>query len=78
LSTVFFLFIPYYSIALVLSIIVWLLLIKRFYETGWLGAIAVGILAMIIFLVIAVLLALFFGIFHVIFERFLSLMILTL
>ena len=62
LSNLFFMFIPYTLIALLLSIIVWLLLIKRFYETGWLGAIAVGILAVIIYLVIAIILALIFGI----------------
>lgn len=66
LSTVFFLFIPYFS--LILSIFVWLLLIKSLYETGWLGAIAVGLLAMIIFLVVAILLALIFGIIKEIWE----------
>jgi hypothetical protein len=70
LSTLFFLFIPYSLIALVLNIIVWLLLIKSLYETGWLGAIAVGILAMIIFLVISIILALLFGILSVFIERF--------
>jgi hypothetical protein len=70
LSTVFFLFIPYSLIALVLNIIVWLLLIKSLYKTGWLGAIAVGILAIIIFLVVSIILALLFGILSVFFERF--------
>jgi hypothetical protein len=68
LSTLFLMFISYHWIALVLSIVVWLLLIKRLYETGWLGATAVGILAIIIFLAVTVLLALFFGILYVIFE----------
>jgi len=68
LSTVFFMFIPYHLVALFLCIIVWLLLIKRLYETGWLGSITVGILAIIIFLAITVLLALIFGIFYIIFE----------
>jgi hypothetical protein len=68
LSTLFFMFISYHWIALVLSIIVWLLLVKRLYETGWLGATAVGVSAIIIFLAVTVLLALFFGILHVIFE----------
>jgi hypothetical protein len=76
LSTLFFLFIPYSLIASFLSIFVWLLLIKRLYETGWLSAIAVGILAIIIFLVVVILLALVFGILAVIIERFLPLMIL--
>ena len=68
LSTLFFMFISHHWVALVLSVVVWLLLIKRLYETGWLGATAVGILAIIIFLAVTVLLALFFGILYVIFE----------
>jgi hypothetical protein len=75
LSTVFFLFIPYRLIALVLGIVVWLLLIKRFYETGWLGAVAVGLLAIIIFLAVTVILALLFGILDAVIERFLLFMI---
>ncbi len=71
LSILFFMFLPYRLLALILSIIVWLLLIKRLYETGWLGAIAVGILAMVIFLAVTVLLALFLGIMEVLIERFL-------
>jgi len=78
LSAIFFLFIPYHLIALLLSIFVWLLLIKRFYETRWLSAIAVGILAIIIFLVVTILLALLFGILDIIIKRFLSFTILTL
>jgi len=68
LSTLFFMFISYHWVALVLSVVVWLLLVKRLYETGWLGATAVGILAIIIFLAITILLALLFGILYVIFE----------
>jgi hypothetical protein len=74
LSTVFFMFIPS-LLALTLSIIVWLLLIKRLYKTNWLKTFAIGILAIIIFLVITILLALFFGILYTIFERFLYLII---
>ena len=70
LSTVFFLFIPYGLVALLLNILVWLLLIKSLYKTGWFGAIAVGILAIIIFLVVTVILALLFGILSVLVERF--------
>jgi hypothetical protein len=77
LSTVFFMFIPS-LLALALSVIVWLLLIKRLYETSWLKAIAVGIMAIIIFLAVTVLLALIFGILYVIFERFLFFAILIL
>jgi len=70
LSTLFFMFIPYRLIALTLGVVVWLLLIRALYETGWLGAIAVGILSMIVFLAVTVFLALFFGILHIILELF--------
>ena len=76
LSTVFFMFIPS-LLALALSLIVWLLLIKRLYETSWLKAIAVGILAIVIFLAVTVLLALIFGILTALFERFFYSMITT-
>lgn len=70
LSTLFLMFIPYHFIALILCIFVWLLLIKSLYETGWLGAIAVGILTIIVFLAVTILLALFFGILYVISKLF--------
>jgi hypothetical protein len=76
LSTLFVMFIPYPLIALIISIITWLLLIKRLYETGWLGSLAVGILAIIIYLSVFILLALVFGILAIIIERLLSFMIL--
>jgi len=38
----------------VLSLLVWLLLIRHYYETGWLGALAVGILAVIIAVVMSI------------------------
>jgi hypothetical protein len=62
LSVVFFMFVPYGLLALFLSIVVWLLLIKRFYKTGWFGAIAVGILALVVFLVVVIFAALVFGV----------------
>lgn len=68
LSTLFLMFIPYPLVSLFLFIFVWLLLIKRFYKTGWLGAIAVSILTVIIFLAITIILALFFGILEAIFK----------
>jgi hypothetical protein len=74
LSAAFFLFIPYGLIALVLGIFVWLLLIKSLYETGWLGAIAVGFLAIIIFIVISIILALLFGIFDIIVKLLLGIL----
>ncbi len=61
-STLFFTFIPSNLIAIFLSVTTWLLLIKNLYETGWLGAIAVGILAILIYLVIAIILLFVFGI----------------
>lgn len=77
LSTLFYLFIPYRLIALFLSLFTWLLLIKRLYETGWLGAIAVGILAVIVYFVVLVLLAfIILGI--LVFENLLPLMVLAL
>jgi len=60
LSTLFVIFLPNW-IAVILIVIVWLVLIKRLYETGWLGAIAVGILAIVIYLAILVLIAIVFG-----------------
>ena len=72
LSSIFMVFIPYNLLALLLSIFVWLLLIKRLYETGWLGAIAVGILAIIVFVVVLVLIALLFGILYLVVEWLLS------
>lgn len=47
-------------VGLILSFIVWLLLIKRYYETGWLGAVAVAVLAVIIYVVVWVILGLLF------------------
>jgi hypothetical protein len=45
-------------IGLILSLLVWLLLIRHYYETGWLGALAVAILAVIVYLVVLFILAL--------------------
>lgn len=44
-------------IGLILSLIIWLLLIRHYYETGFLGALAVAILAVIVFIVVAFLLS---------------------
>jgi hypothetical protein len=62
LSTLFLMLIPYHLVSLFLFIFVWLLLVKRFYETGWLSAIAVAILTVIIFLSVMIIVALLFGI----------------
>jgi len=64
LSIAFFMFIPYTGLPLLLSIATWLILIKRLYATGWLGAITVGILAVAVFLAVTVILALIFGLFE--------------
>jgi hypothetical protein len=76
LSTAFFMFIPYHLLAMALGIITWLILIKRLYGTGWIGAIGVGILAIVIFLAVTVLLALTFGILSIVIERFFPFMML--
>ncbi|MEM3617187.1 MAG: hypothetical protein QXJ31_04665 [Candidatus Bathyarchaeia archaeon] len=68
LTTIFMIFIQYPLITLILSLFVWLALIKRLFETGWLGAITVGILAIIIHLAILMLLAFAFHILGEIFE----------
>lgn len=49
-------------VGLILSLIVWLLLIRHYYETGWLGALAVAVLAVIIYIVILFILALLLAI----------------
>jgi len=54
-GTILSLFIPHW-LGAILSLIVWLLLIRHFYETGWLGALAVGILAVIVMIVVGFLL----------------------
>jgi len=41
----------------ILSLLIWLLLIRHYYETGWLGALAVAVLALIIYVVVLVILA---------------------
>ena len=72
LSMLFFAFIPYYLIATLLSVVTWLLLIRNLYRTGWFGAIAVGIVAILIYLVIIVLLLFVFGIIKEIGDFFFS------
>jgi len=56
-GALFVLFIPWHLLGLLLSLIIWLLLIKHYYETGWLGALAVAILAVIIYVVVLFVLA---------------------
>jgi len=69
LSTLFIAFIPN-IIALLLIVITWLVLIKRLFGTSWLGAIAIGILAIIIYLAILILLGLVLGLLTLIVKWF--------
>lgn len=46
----------------ILSLVIWLLLIRHYYETGWLGALAVAILAVIVFIAVSVILSLLLAI----------------
>jgi len=46
-----------HGLGLLISFFVYLLLIRHYYETGWLGALAVAMLAVIIFVVLAFILA---------------------
>ncbi len=39
-------------IGLILSLVIWLLLIRHYYETSWLGAFAVAVMAVIIYIAI--------------------------
>jgi hypothetical protein len=49
----------FYSwVAAVITLIIWLALVKHFFDCGWLKALAISILAVIIFVMIAVLLGL--------------------
>jgi len=45
------------GLGLLISFFVYLLLIRHYYETGWLGALAVSILAVVVFVVLALVLA---------------------
>ncbi len=60
-------------IGLILSLLIWLLLIRRYYETGWLGALAVAVLAVIIYVVVLIVLAFIFAIPFLLFAGLLSL-----
>ena len=49
------------EVAMVLSLIAWLLLVRHYYETGVLGSIAVGLTTVIVAVVILVILSIFLG-----------------
>lgn len=50
-----------FEIAIVLSLIAWLLLVRHYYETGLLGSIAVGLMSIIVAVVILVVLGILLG-----------------
>lgn len=50
-----------YIIALILAFIAWIWVYKASFKTGWLGGIAIAILAVIIFAVISIILGVIFG-----------------
>lgn len=45
-------------LAFIIQLILWLLLVKHFFNCGWLKALAISILAVIIFVIIAIILGL--------------------
>jgi hypothetical protein len=49
-------------IASIIVLIIWLALVKHFFDCGWLKALAIAIVAILIFIAVAFLLALLFGI----------------
>jgi len=51
-----------YALALILALIAWIGVYKFTFRTGWLGAIAIGILAAIIFLIISLIIGALFGV----------------
>lgn len=61
LSTACVLFLPWKIIGVILAFVLWLSLIRRFYETGWLGAIAVAIMAVIVYVGVLVFVGFLFG-----------------
>ena len=50
-----------YIIALILAFIGWIWVYKASFKTGWLGGIAIAVLAVIIFVVLSILLGATFG-----------------
>jgi hypothetical protein len=45
-------------VALIIELVLWLLIVKHFFDCGWLKALAISIIAVVIFAVIVVILAL--------------------
>ena len=44
-------------VAAIVNLIVWLLLVQHFFDTGWLRAVAISVITVIIFVIVAVILA---------------------
>ena len=78
IGTITALFISSFLLLFVIQVIVWLALIKHFYETGWLSALAVAILSIVVFIVILFILSVVFAISFVLFDKLLSLALLPL
>jgi hypothetical protein len=80
ISAITTLFISNSLLLLIIQVVVWLALIKHFYETGWLGALAVAILSVIVFIVVLFILTVVFAISFVLLENLwkLSLAVLAL
>ena len=49
------------EVAMVLSLIAWLLLVRHYYETGVVGSVAVGLMSVTVAVVILVILSIFLG-----------------
>ncbi|MCZ2808500.1 MAG: hypothetical protein O2V44_04005 [Candidatus Bathyarchaeota archaeon] len=56
------------EVAMVLSLIAWLLLVRHYYETGFLGSIAVGLTSVIVAVVILFILSILLGFSTVLFR----------
>ena len=56
------------ELAIVLSLFAWLLLVRFYYETGFMGAIAVGLTSVVVAVVILVLLNMFLGFSTILFK----------
>jgi hypothetical protein len=56
------------EIAIILSLIAWLLLVRHYYETGLLGSIAVGLASVIVATVILVILSILLGLSNMLFS----------
>ncbi|NIM46035.1 MAG: hypothetical protein GTO54_10495 [Nitrososphaeria archaeon] len=48
--------------ALILAFLAWVAVFKSVFETGWLGALGIAILAVVIFIILSIMLGLLFGV----------------